>query len=107
MTAIAEAYILAKASGVDPAQVRAALMGGFAGSRILEVHGERMLSGNFTPGFKTRLHQKDLAIVMQQAAALGLDLAATQLSQHYLESVTDGELDSAAIYQAIERAQGI
>ena len=102
MTAVAEAFIFAQASGVDPAKVREALMGGFASSRILEIHGQRMLSGDFTPGFKSKLHKKDLNIVMQEAQHLGLTLEATQLSQKYMEALTDNEADSSAIFTAIQ-----
>ena len=103
MTAISEAFVLAKASNVDPSKVRDALMGGFAGSRILEVHGQRMLSGDYTPGFKSKLHQKDLNIIMQEADKLGLKLESTKLSQLYMNSIKNGELDSSAIYSEIEK----
>ena len=103
MTAVAEAFIFAQASGVDPAKVREALMGGFASSRILEIHGQRMLSGDFTPGFKSKLHKKDLNIVMQEAQHLGLTLEATQLSQKYMEALTDNEADSSAIFTAVQK----
>jgi 2-hydroxy-3-oxopropionate reductase len=65
LAAVGEAFALARKSGVDPAKVRAALMGGFAASRVLEVHGQRILEGNFKPGFPTRLYRKDLKIVME------------------------------------------
>ena len=68
---VGEAFLLARASGVDPAKVREALLGGFAGSRVLEVHGQRLLDGNYAPGFKARLHQKDMRIVLEAAADLG------------------------------------
>jgi 2-hydroxy-3-oxopropionate reductase len=64
LVAVGEAFALARKSGVDPAKVRAALLGGFAASRVLEVHGERLLNGNFKPGFPARLYDKDLRIVM-------------------------------------------
>src|SRR5690606_38284880 len=64
LAAVGEAFALARKSGVDPAKVRAALLGGFAASRVLEVHGERLLQGNFKPGFPARLYRKDLRIVM-------------------------------------------
>ena len=103
LTAIAEAFTLAKASHVDPAKVREALLGGFAGSRILEVHGQRMLSNNFTPGFKTKLHKKDLDIVTNEAEKLGLKLKGTKLSQSYMNQLTDDETDSSFIVSAIEK----
>ena len=73
IVAIGEAFILAKASGVDPAKVRQALLGGFAGSRALESHGQRMLDHNFNPSFKARLHQKDMRIAMEAAHELGIE----------------------------------
>jgi len=75
LIAIGEAFKLASAAGVDPARVRKALLGGFAGSRVLEVHGQRLLDEEFTPGFMTHLHAKDMGIVANTAAALGLDLS--------------------------------
>ncbi|MGB7534686.1 MAG: NAD(P)-dependent oxidoreductase, partial [Azonexus sp.] len=74
--AVAEAFNFAAQSGVDPARVREALLGGFAYSRILENHGQRMLDRNFRPGFKAWMHQKDLRIVMEEAHRLGLMLPA-------------------------------
>jgi 2-hydroxy-3-oxopropionate reductase len=65
LAAVSEAFTLARKSGVDPARVREALLGGFAASRVLEVHGERMLTGNYKPGFRTRLYAKDLRIASQ------------------------------------------
>ena len=70
--AVGEARLLASKAGADPAKVRQALMGGFASSRILEVHGERMINRNFTPGFRIELHQKDLNLALNGAKALGL-----------------------------------
>jgi 2-hydroxy-3-oxopropionate reductase len=77
--AVAEALALASASGVDPAKVRAALLGGFAQSRILEVHGERMLTENYTPGFKAKLHRKDMDIVIAAEKTAHLHLPAAEL----------------------------
>jgi 2-hydroxy-3-oxopropionate reductase len=110
IAAIGEAFILAKAAGVDPAKIRAALLGGFAGSRILEVHGQRMLERNFQPGFKTKLHHKDLKIAMQTAYELGIAIPGTALATQYLNVLigTDqGELDSAAMIMAQEQASAI
>ncbi len=104
--AVAEAMTFARRQGVDAGKVRAALMGGFAGSKILEVHGKRMLDNDFTPGFKTRLHQKDLNIVLDSAHALGLDLPATARVAQQLKALMDagdGELDSAALIKLLER----
>jgi 2-hydroxy-3-oxopropionate reductase len=91
---------------VDAAKVREALLGGFANSKILEVHGKRMLDNEFKPGFKVRLHQKDMRIVMETAHKLGLALpGAAMVTQHMnaLMGTGDGELDSAAVVKVIER----
>ena len=107
---VAEALTFARQNAVDPVKVRAALMGGFAASRILEVHGQRMLDDNYTPGFKTKLHRKDLHIVMQNAAELGLTLPGAQLSLQHLEMLMEtdeGELDSAAMMKVVQRLSGI
>jgi 2-hydroxy-3-oxopropionate reductase len=107
---VAEALAFARKNGVDPARVRDALMGGFAGSRILEVHGKRMLDNDYTPGFKTRLHQKDINIVMQTAKELGLALPGAALVMQHLNALMgtgNGELDSAAVMKIIERESGM
>ena len=103
---VAEALSFARQNAVDPAKVRAALLGGFAASRILEVHGQRMLDDNYAPGFKTKLHQKDLNIVLQTAAELGLVLPGTALTMQHLNALMvagEGELDSAAIMKVVQR----
>jgi len=108
--AVAEALTFARKNDVDPAKVREALMGGFAGSRILEVHGKRMLDNDYTPGFKTRLHQKDINIVMQTAKELGLALPGAALVMQHLNALmgTGGaELDSAAVMKIVERESGM
>jgi len=108
--AVAEALTFARKNGVDPARVRDALMGGFAGSRILEVHGKRMLDNEYKPGFKTKLHQKDLNIVMQTAKELGLALPGAALVMQHLNALmgTGGaELDSAAVMKIVERESGM
>ena len=108
--AVAEALTFARKSGVDPAKVRDALMGGFASSRILEVHGKRMLDNDYQPGFKTKLHQKDLNIVMQTAKELGLALPAASLVMQHLNALMgtgDAELDSAAVMKVVERMSGV
>lgn len=102
---VAEAILLARASGVDPARVREALLGGFAASRILEVHGRRMIEGDFAPGFKARLHRKDMRIVSEAAHALGLALPGAAAVGQYLNALVGrglGEEDSAAIYKVLE-----
>lgn len=105
MEAIGEAFILARAAGVEPSQVREALMGGFAGSRILEIHGQRMLDDVYTPGFKAKLHQKDMAIVQQTCEQLGIRLPATEYVTGQLnESVALGlgEEDSSVLVKRLE-----
>ncbi len=103
--AVAEALAFARRSRVDPAKVRDALLGGFAYSKILEVHGKRMLDRDFKPGFKAKLHQKDMRIVMEDAHRLGLALPAGAFVAQQLNAVVgrgDGELDSSAIYKIVE-----
>jgi 2-hydroxy-3-oxopropionate reductase len=107
--AVSEALTFARKNGVDAARVREALMGGFAGSKILEVHGQRMLDNDFKPGFKVRLHQKDLRIVMEDAHQLGIGLPGAALVAQHLNALMgsgDGELDSSAIVKVIERMSG-
>jgi 2-hydroxy-3-oxopropionate reductase len=102
LAGVGEAILLARASGVDPAKVREALLGGFASSRVLEVHGQRMIEGNYAPGFKARLHQKDMRIVLEEADALGIPLpGAAQVAQmiNALVGRGMGELDSSAIHR--------
>lgn len=100
--AVSEALALAKAAGADPARVRQALEGGFAWSRIMELHGQRMISGDFTPGGKVRTQLKDLTQAEALAASVGLELPALSLNRHlYAQSVErgDGDLDHAALYR--------
>jgi 2-hydroxy-3-oxopropionate reductase len=109
MAAVSEALTFARRNHVDPAKVRAALLGGFAGSKILEVHGQRMLDHDFKPGFKVRLHQKDLRIVMENAHQLGLGLPAAALVAQQLNTLVgqgDGDLDSSAIVKVVEQMCG-
>ncbi|MCG9059690.1 NAD(P)-binding domain-containing protein [Laribacter hongkongensis] len=105
--AVAEAFKLASACGVDKARVREALLGGFAASRVLELHGQRMIDDNYAPGFKARLHNKDMGIVNATAAALETSLPATRevstLIARLVES-GEGELDSSAIARLIAAA---
>jgi len=79
--AVGEALLFASRAGADPAKVRQALMGGFASSRILEIHGERMIKRTFDPGFRIELHQKDLNLALQGARALSLSLPNTATTQ--------------------------
>ncbi|WP_462319925.1 NAD(P)-dependent oxidoreductase [Halochromatium sp.] len=103
---VAEALLFAQAAGVDPGKVREALLGGFANSRILEVHGKRMLDEDFNPGFKASLHQKDLRILLEGAYELGLAMPGTAQAQQWLNALVgqgEGDLDSAAIYRVLKQ----
>ncbi|WP_050404624.1 2-hydroxy-3-oxopropionate reductase [Bradyrhizobium embrapense] len=107
--AVSEALLFASKAGADPALVRKALMGGFASSRILEVHGERMLKRNFDPGFRIELHQKDLNLALEGARALGLSLPATAAAQQLFNACTalGGKAwDHSAILRALEVMAG-
>jgi 2-hydroxy-3-oxopropionate reductase len=84
--AVGEALLFASKAGADPALVRQALMGGFAASRVLEVHGERMVTRNFNPGFRIELHQKDLNLALEGARALGISLPSTAVAQQLFSS---------------------
>ncbi len=84
--AVGEALLFASRAGADPALVRQALMGGFASSRILEVHGERMIKRNFDPGFRIELHQKDLNLALEGARSLGISLPNTAIAQQLFSS---------------------
>lgn len=109
VAAVAEALNFATRSGVDAARVREALLGGFASSRILENHGQRMLERNFKPGFKAWMHQKDLRIVMEEAHRLGLALPASAVTAQLLNAVVGsgmGEDDSIAMLRLLERMSG-
>jgi 2-hydroxy-3-oxopropionate reductase len=106
VAAVAEAFNLARKSGVDPARVREALLGGFAYSRILENHGQRMLDRNFKPGFKAWMHQKDLRIVMAEAHRLGLMLPNTAATAQIFNAMVGsgmGEEDSVAVLKLLEK----
>jgi 2-hydroxy-3-oxopropionate reductase len=106
---VAEAVLLAQASGVDPAKVREALLGGFAGSRILEVHGLRMIEENYTPGFKTSLHRKDMRIVLESAGELGISLTTADMVAQWLNALVArgmGDADSSAIFELIRGNPG-
>lgn len=92
LEAAAEAMALAQAAGVDPAVVRTALLGGYAFSRVLEVHGERALRGDFTSGFRIALHDKDLRLALELAGSLHLSLPMTELAKATLaQAVAEGE----------------
>jgi 2-hydroxy-3-oxopropionate reductase len=103
--AVAEALVFAAKAGADPARVRQALLGGFASSRILEVHGERMIKRSFDPGFRIELHQKDLNLALQGARAMGVALPNTSTAQQLFSAcVAQGgaRWDHSAMVKALE-----
>ncbi len=105
--AVAEGLLFASKAGADPALVRQALMGGLATSRILELHGERMIKRTFNPGFRIELHQKDLNLALEGARALGLSLPNTSTAQQLFNScVAHGgkAWDHSAMVKALETA---
>ncbi|WP_024301337.1 NAD(P)-dependent oxidoreductase [Pseudogulbenkiania sp. MAI-1] len=104
VAAVAEVMKLAKACGVDPAPVREALLGGFAQSRVLDVHGQRMIDDNYAPGFKAKLHLKDMGIVLDTARELGIKLPEAERVAGLIGELVEkgeGELDSSAIARLI------
>ena len=104
--AVSEALLFAAKAGADPAKVRQALMGGFAASRILEVHGERMINRTFNPGFRIELHQKDLNLALSSARALGVSLPNTATAQELFNacSANGGKAwDHSAMVKALEK----
>ena len=104
--AVAEALLFAAKAGADPARVRQALMGGFAASRILEVHGERMVKRTFEPGFRIELHQKDLSLALSNARQLGVALPNTATAQELFNSCAahgGAASDHSAMVRALER----
>lgn len=105
IAAVAEALTLARRAGIDPAKVRDALRGGFADSRILEVHGERMIKPDFTPGARATIQRKDIRQVLDLAERIGLDLPTTRLNLRLWDEMIArgyGELDHAALIKRIE-----
>jgi 2-hydroxy-3-oxopropionate reductase len=107
--AVGEALLFAAKAGVDPAKVRQALLGGFASSRVLEVHGQRMLDRSFEPGARVELHQKDLENALSGARAMGLALPATALAQQLFNSVKamgGARWDHSALVRALEALAG-
>lgn len=104
--AVSEALLFAAKAGADPAKVRQALMGGFAASRILEVHGERMINRTFNPGFRIELHQKDLNLALQSARAMGVSLPNTATAQELFNAcaANGGKAwDHSAMVRALEK----
>jgi 2-hydroxy-3-oxopropionate reductase len=105
IAAVGEALVFASKAGADPARVRQALMGGFAASRVLEVHGERMIKRTFNPGFRIKLHQKDLSLALQGAKALGVSLPNTAMTAQLMQAVAANggdQLDHSALVQGLE-----
>lgn len=105
IAAVAEALVFASKAGADPAKVREALMGGFAASRVLEVHGKRMIERTFNPGFRIALHQKDLNLALQGARALGVALPQTANAAQLMQSCValgHGQADHSALVCALE-----
>ena len=106
IAAVSEALVFASKAGADPAKVRQALMGGFAASRILEVHGERMIKRTFDPGFRIELHQKDLSLALAGARALGVALPNTATAQELFNSCSangGAKWDHSAMVKALEK----
>lgn len=109
LAGVSEAFALARKAGVDAARVRQALLGGFAASRVLEVHGERMLTGNYTPGFRTQLYKKDLRIAGEAAAANGVAMPATALVTQLVNALVasgGADLDYSAIGTVLFKLAG-
>ena len=105
IAAVGEALVFASKAGADPAKVRQALMGGFASSRILEVHGERMIKRTFNPGFRIALHQKDLNLALQGAKAMGVALPQTSGAAQLMNACAAqgwDQLDHSALVKALE-----
>ncbi len=107
--AVSEALLFASKAGADPARVRQALLGGFANSRVLEVHAERMIKRTFAPGFRIELHQKDLNLALQGARALGVSLPNTAATQELFNACVahgGGAWDHSGMCQALEMMAG-
>ncbi|KQT13681.1 2-hydroxy-3-oxopropionate reductase [Ramlibacter sp. Leaf400] len=105
IAAVGEALLFASKAGADPAKVREALMGGFAASRVLEVHGDRMVKRTFAPGFRIALHQKDLGLALQGARELGMSLPQTASAAQLMQACAAngmGGLDHSALVRALE-----
>jgi 2-hydroxy-3-oxopropionate reductase len=110
LAGVSEAMALARKAGVDPALVRQALLGGFASSRVLEVHGERMLKKNYVPGFRTKLYQKDLRIANETAASLGVAVPATAIVSQLINALVasgGADLDYSALGTVLFNLAGL
>ena len=109
IAAVGEALLFASKAGADPAKVRQALMGGFAASRVLEVHGDRMVKRTFAPGFRIRLHQKDLGLALQGAREIGVALPQTANAAQLMQACAANgmaDLDHSALVRALELMAG-
>lgn len=107
---VAEAMTLAKKSGADLAKVRSALLGGFAQSRVLDLYGQRIIDRNFKPGFKVKLHRKDMNIVMQMAKQLSVPLYGSSIVTAQMDALIaqgEGEADNSSLALLLERLSGI
>ncbi|MCD7060634.1 2-hydroxy-3-oxopropionate reductase [Pelagibacterium xiamenense] len=107
--AVAEGLVFAQKAGADPARVREALLGGFAGSTIMKIHGERMIERTFDPGFRIKLHRKDMALAVDSARQLGLALpnaAAVEQLMNAAIARGDGDRDHSALYLTLEALAG-
>jgi len=108
LAGVSEAFALARAAGVDPSKVRQALLGGFAASRVLDVHGERLINENFVPGFRTKLYQKDLRIAREMTSTTGVAADATAVVAGLVDALVSkggGDLDYAAIGTMVKRTK--
>ncbi len=106
VVAVSEAFEIARHAGVDLDKTRTALMGGFAGSKVMEVHAKRIIDSNYAPGFKARLHHKDLQIVAKTIDSLNLTLPGSALAIDYMRQLVeqgDGELDSSALAKVVQQ----
>jgi 2-hydroxy-3-oxopropionate reductase len=110
LAGVAEAFALARKAGVDAGRVRQALLGGFAASKVLDVHGERMLTTNYKPGFRTRLYQKDLRLASEAASSNGVAMPATAIVAQLINALVasgGGDLDYAALGTVLFDLAGI
>jgi 2-hydroxy-3-oxopropionate reductase len=110
LVGVSEALAVARKAGVDPVKVREALMGGFAASRVLEVHGERLITGNFAPGFRTTLYQKDLRLANETAGALSVAAPATAVVTQLIDALVasgGGDLDYSALGTMVFERAGL
>jgi len=110
LSGVSEAFALARKTGIDAARVRQALLGGFAASRVLEVHGERMLTGNYVPGFRTRLYQKDLRIASEFASTNAVAMPSTAVLTQLVNALVAGggaDLDYAALGTVLFGMSGV